>query len=65
VYPALVLADVVVSPDGGLTQVTIPANTVMLLVSGGNLESQIGLPNIQNVSGDSVTMGGLAIGVSN
>jgi hypothetical protein len=34
-------------------------------VSGGNLESQIGLPNIQNVSGDSVTMGGLAIGVSN
>jgi hypothetical protein len=38
---------------------------LMLLVSGGAMESQIGLGNIANVSGDSVTLGGLAIGVSN
>jgi|HubBroStandDraft_2_1064218.scaffolds.fasta_scaffold2207555_1 hypothetical protein len=63
-YPALILNDVVVLPDG-ITEVTIPANTVMLLISGGNLESQIGLANIQNVSGDSVSLSGLAVGASN
>jgi hypothetical protein len=63
-YPALILNDVVVLPDG-ITQVTIPAGTVMLLVSGGQLETQIGLGNIQNFSGDAVTLGGLAAGVSN
>jgi hypothetical protein len=42
-----------------------PAGTVMILVSGGNMESQIGLSNIQNVSGDSVTLSGLAVGASN
>jgi hypothetical protein len=63
-YPALILNDVVVLPDG-ITEVTIPANTVMLLISGGNLESQIGLANIQNVSGDSATLSGLAVGASN
>lgn len=63
-YPALILNDVVVLPDG-VTEVLITAGTVMLLISGGNLESQIGLGNIQNVSGDSATLGGLATGVSN
>jgi hypothetical protein len=64
VYPALILNDVVVLPDG-ITEVTIPAGTVMILVSGGSLESQIGLGNIQNVSGDSASLSGLAVGASN
>jgi hypothetical protein len=63
-YPALILNDVVVLPDG-FTEVTIPAGTVMILVSGGAMEAQIGLANIQNVSGDAVTLSGLAVGASN
>jgi hypothetical protein len=63
-YPALILNDVVVLPDG-ITEVTIQAGTVMLLISGGNLETQIGLAQIQNVSGDSVSLSGLAVGASN
>jgi hypothetical protein len=64
VYPALILNDVVVLPDG-VTQVTIPAGTVMILVSGGNLEGQIGLGNIQDISDDSASLSGLAVGASN
>jgi hypothetical protein len=63
-YPALILNDVVVLPDG-FTEVTVPAGTVMMLVAGGNMESQVGLANIQNVIGDSVTLSGLAVGASN
>lgn len=49
VYSAMVTSDVTITQDN--SQAVIPAGTIVLLTSGGALETAIGLGNLTNVSG--------------
>jgi hypothetical protein len=62
-YPALITAVVVVAWGG--VSFTFQPGDVVMVQSGGALESAIGLANIANVTGDSSTLAGIGAGISN
>jgi hypothetical protein len=62
-YPALIMNVVTVAWGGVL--VTCQPGDVVMVQSGGALESAIGLANIANVAGDQSTLAGASAGISN
>lgn len=62
-YTALVISDVVISWDH--SQTVIPAGTVLQLLSGGALETAIGLANLTDISGADQNLPLGCSGVSN